>query len=106
MSSRSQSSKANIEQQYSESSRSLQLRRRLMISEFFRTKREESGRSREEIAEDIGLESVAALAAYEDGTEPIPLDDIFALTNVLNIAPEDVLSLMHKVLVPKEPRTI
>jgi hypothetical protein len=37
------------------------------------------------------------LEAYESGAEAIPLDEIFALTNLLNIAPAEILLLIQNV---------
>lgn len=67
------------------------------IAEFFRRHREAAGLSPEMVAKELGLNSTDELLAYENGTQRIPLDEIFALTNVLNISPEDVLTLIHDV---------
>lgn len=69
--------------------------RRELIASFFRKHRLASGLSEQQVAHDLGLESVETLRAYEAGTEAIPLDEIFALTNLLNIPPEDVLALIY-----------
>ena len=71
--------------------------RRSQIAIFFRNHRLEAGLSAEVVARDLGLESAALLLAYENGAEAIPLDEVFGLTNLLNIAPEDVLELIYDV---------
>ena len=69
--------------------------RRQRIAAFFRKRRGESGLSLEIVARELGYEDSSIVAEYEAGTRDIPLEDIFALTNLLNIAPEDVMSLVH-----------
>ena len=69
--------------------------RRSQIAAFFKSHRLKSGLTADAVARDLALESVELLLAYESGAEAIPLDEIFALTNLLNIAPEDVLALIY-----------
>ena len=72
-------------------------RRRETIGGFFRARRIVAGLSEIEVTTSLELETPGILVAYETGRTPIPLEDIFALTNLLNIAPEDVLALIHGV---------
>ncbi len=76
------------------SSSKLEVSRR-QIGAFFRERRLASGQSPETIAEILGYPTTAQLMAFEQGMQSFPLDDIFTLTNTLNIAPEDVLALMY-----------
>ena len=68
---------------------------RWRIAKFFRDHRVSSGLSLEAAALALGLDDSATLLAYESGIDSIPLDMIFALTNLLNIPPEDTMNLIH-----------
>lgn len=68
--------------------------RRKKIANFFRAHRLQAHLSLETVAQDLGLEDSSILLAYEAAVDPIPLDIIFALTNVLNIAPEDTMNVI------------
>jgi hypothetical protein len=68
---------------------------RWRIAKFFRDHRLSSGLSLEDAALALGLEESSTLLGYESGIDSIPLDMIFALTNLLNIPPEDTLNLIH-----------
>ena len=70
-------------------------KRHQRIAAFFRERRLASGLSLEQVATSIEHVEVSELEGYEAGISPIPLDLIFALTNVLNIAPEDVMNLIY-----------
>lgn len=76
---------------------SLASERRWKIAAFFREHRLLSGMSVEQAATAIDLEDASVLVAYEAAVDPIPLDMIFALTNLLNIPPEDTMNLVHDV---------
>ena len=67
------------------------------IGAFFKDRRLESGLSADFVAQELGLPNRELLLAYEDGTEPVPLDEIFVLTNLLNVAPNDVLALIYDI---------
>ncbi len=69
--------------------------RRRQIATFFRERRQASGLSLEQVAMAIGHVEATQLQGYESAIDPIPLDMIFALTNVLNIPPEDVMNLIY-----------
>jgi transcriptional regulator with XRE-family HTH domain len=65
------------------------------IGKFFHERRLAAGLSLETVAIELSLEVSADLQAYENGQKAIPLDEIFALTNILNIPPDDVIDLIH-----------
>lgn len=71
--------------------------RRHQIAAFFKERRLQAGLTEAQVVLALGLESVELLHEYEAGTKPISLDDIFTLTNLLNIPPEDVLALIYDV---------
>ena len=75
----------------------VEIERRVQIGAFFREARLQAGLSPEVIAKELELDSPETLLAYESGQISMPVDDIFALTNVLNIPPEDVMSLVHEL---------
>lgn len=66
------------------------------LGEFFKSHRLTSGLSVEEVAQLLELET-SVYAGYEDGLHSMPLEDVFALTNLLNIAPEEVMDLVHEL---------
>lgn len=72
-------------------------RRREAIGAFFRQQRMLAGLSIEETATLLDIEPPGLLNRYESGALSIPLDEIFALTNLLNIAPERVMTLIQNV---------
>jgi transcriptional regulator with XRE-family HTH domain len=67
---------------------------RLQIADFFRTKRLASRLTLEHVSAELGLNGTQTLLDYESGAISIPLDEIFALTNLLNVAPEEVMALI------------
>lgn len=71
--------------------------RRHQIGNFFRMRRLEAGVSAETVAKELELASTDVLMAYETGRVSMPVDDIFALTNLLNIPPEEVMELVHEL---------
>jgi transcriptional regulator with XRE-family HTH domain len=68
---------------------------RRRIAKFFRDKRLEGGLTIEQTAQSLGFAGTSEILAYESAEVAIPLDEIFTLTNILNIPPEDVLALIH-----------
>ena len=66
------------------------------IGDFFKRRRMESGLSLVEVSQDLNIDQVL-LNAYEAGAQPIPLDTVFTLTNLLNVPPEDVMILIYDV---------
>jgi len=70
--------------------------RRMRMGRFFQTRRELAGYTIEALAMELGIEP-SILQSYERGSMTIPLDDIFTMTNLLNIPPEDVLTLINDV---------
>lgn len=75
----------------------LESNRRIEIGTFFRERRELAGLSVEAVAKELDLESSTILVAYESGRLSIPVDDVFAMTNILNIPPEDVMELIQEL---------
>lgn len=71
--------------------------RRIQIATFFKERRLGAGLTQAQVVQGLGLESIALLQSYEDGSQPIPLDDVFSLTNLLNVPPEDVMALIYDV---------
>lgn len=74
-----------------------ELDRRREIARFFRKHRLRAGLSIEETARAAEIPDATTLLEYEHAVQPIPLEDIFSLTNVLNIAPDAVLTLVHEL---------
>lgn len=68
----------------------------MRVGRFFQTRRQLAGYTLEALAMELGIET-SLLHAYECGSTAIPLDDIFTMTNLLNIPPEDVLTLINDV---------
>jgi ribosome-binding protein aMBF1 (putative translation factor) len=77
------------------------LSERQKIGQFFRDHRLAAGLSEEQLASELGLQSPEVLTDFETGAQPIPLDTIFAMTNVLNIPPEDVIELIMDLYILK-----
>lgn len=73
-------------------------RRIARLAMFFKERRFASGLSQGQVALALEL-SPDEFQHFETGQRPIPLDDIFCLTNLLNIPPEDVLSLIFDTYV-------
>ncbi len=69
----------------------------LAIAKFFKDHRLSSGLSVDQVAKGLNLDQTKTVESYESGTVAIPLEDIFALTNLLNIPPEDVLALIFDI---------
>jgi len=77
------------------STEELEARKKSEIAKFFRDRRIAAGLSEAEFVEAVGLEDLATLMAYESGRRSIPLDEVFGMTNVLNIPPEDIVGLIY-----------
>jgi ribosome-binding protein aMBF1 (putative translation factor) len=77
------------------------LSERQKVGQFFRDRRLAAGLSVEHLASELGLPSPEVLTDFETGAQPIPLDTIFAMTNVLNIPPEDVIELIMDLYILK-----
>lgn len=65
------------------------------IGLFFRNQREQSGMSCVDVANVLETVSDSEIEAFEQGHGSIALDDLFALTNLLNVDPDDVLRLLQ-----------
>lgn len=74
-----------------------ELDRRIEVARFFREHRLRVGLSIEETARAAEIPDATTLLEYEHAIQPIPLEDIFSLTNALNIAPDAVLTLVHEL---------
>ncbi|HVK62576.1 MAG TPA: hypothetical protein VM432_13545 [Bdellovibrionales bacterium] len=70
------------------------------IAAYFRTHRIDSGISITEIAELLNPGDAASAAehlrACEAGTASLSLDEVFTLTNVMNLPPEDVMAIFNR----------
>lgn len=75
----------------------IEAERRIRIGTFFRDARVQAGLTLEAVSQELELESETVLSDYETGNTSMPVDDIFALTNLLNIPPEDVMALVHEL---------
>lgn len=67
------------------------------IGDFLRRSRREQARTPEEVAGYLGI-SPALLEDYESGEVELPLFQIYALANCLNLSPERVLAQVGKPL--------
>ncbi len=68
------------------------------LGSFFKSYRLKAGLSVENVAQALEL-TPSTYISYEDGQHSMPLEDVFALTNLFNIAPEEVMDLVHDVYV-------
>ena len=64
---------------------------------FFRYKRLAAGISEKQVCHYLGLPSEMTLRSYEAGKASIPLNQMYALSNCLNIAPDEIMDLMHNL---------
>ena len=71
------------------------LERRRNLGGFFRAHRLKNLISEEDMAAALELPVVETIMAYESGRLAMPLEDVYAMTNLLNLAPEDVMALIH-----------
>lgn len=67
------------------------------IAEFFKKYRISSNHSLEEVVRLAELGSIVELEEYESGARKIPLDVCFALLNLYNTPPDEVLELFYEV---------
>lgn len=75
----------------------VEFERRRSLGAFFRSHRLENKMSEEEVAEALELASTDIVLGYETGRIAMPLEDVFSMTNLLNVPPEDVMDLIHKL---------
>lgn len=68
------------------------------LGDFFRQQRVAAGLTEDAVVRALELESIETLRGYETGEIAIPLEDIFSLTNLLNVSPEEVMDLVHALL--------
>lgn len=78
-----------------ETSDSLAFQKRRQLGAFFRAHRLEARLSEADVARALDLETDETVMAYESGRLSMPVEDVYALTNLLNLAPEDVMDLIH-----------
>lgn len=71
--------------------------RRAQIGRFFAERRLQAGLTTADVAKELDLESSDIVEAYETGKVGIPVEDIFAMTNLMNIPPEEVMELIHEL---------
>lgn len=67
------------------------------IAAFFKSHRLSAGVELEAAAKALNLEDHTQLLAYESGGKAIPADEMFALANLFNIPPEDLLLLIYNL---------
>lgn len=72
-------------------------RGRMVIARFFKARRLASGLTLQQVSEALRLRDPEVVRRYEVGEIGIPLDDIFALTNLLNVPPEEVMALIFQI---------
>ena len=63
------------------------------LAKLIRASRLQAGLSETEVAGYLGVPA-AVIKAYENGTRSIPLNDIYAMSNCLNISPDLIVSLL------------
>lgn len=66
----------------------------LKIADFFKYNRLKTGFSLEALAEGMNV-PVETLIAYENGSKKIPLEDIYAFSNCLDIEPDKIVHLLY-----------
>ena len=76
----------------------------LQIGSYFKAKREESLLSIDALSKATQISS-DLLMKYESGEAQFHLEDIFAISNVLNIDPSDIMELFY-TLVYQQPADI
>lgn len=67
-----------------------------IIGEFFKKARIHSKLGLVDVAQNLEI-SVSRLENIENGHSSIALDEIYAMANFYQIAPDDILELIHKV---------
>lgn len=63
------------------------------LGKFLQRQRLQASKSKQEVASYLNV-TPETLSAYENGTRQIPLQDIYALSNCLNIDPDLILRLL------------
>lgn len=81
----------------SDLNKSAALKRRKVLAGFFRHHRLKAGLDLAQVAEALELENVETVRAYEAGELDWPLEDLFTLSNLFNIPPDDVVALIFEV---------
>lgn len=66
------------------------------LGEYFKGYRLKSGLSEEQVSQALELKP-GVYNRYEAGVLSMPLEDVFALTNLFNIVPEEVMDLVHSL---------
>jgi len=66
------------------------------VGEFFKSYRLSAGLTEEQVTQTLELKP-GVYNRYEAGLLSMPLEDVFALTNLFNIAPEEVMDLVHSL---------
>lgn len=75
--------------------------RRKKLGAYFREARLNAGLTESAVVSGVEIESEALLLSYESGRLAMPLEDVYALTNFLNIAPEVIMALIHELYSPE-----
>jgi transcriptional regulator with XRE-family HTH domain len=71
------------------------------IGPFFKSRRLHIGLSQADVARYLGHISTVTLELYEKGRKRVPLQDVYALANCLNVAPDLVISAMNQSRRPR-----
>lgn len=66
------------------------------IADYLKQKRLDAKLSLEQVVEFAELENIETLVNYELGFVSIPLNELYALSNVLNIVPSELLNLINQ----------
>lgn len=77
--------------------KTLEQQRKVRMGAFFQTHRINAGIGIEVVANALEFDDLDMVRQIESGEKAIPIDDVFVLTNVLNIPPDDVAQLIHDV---------
>lgn len=79
-----------------DSALAIEQERQRRLGEFFKAQRLKAGLSEAEIAKSLDL-ATDVYIGYEAGRLLMPLEDVFTLTNAMNVAPEEVMQLVHEL---------
>jgi len=77
-------------------------KRSAQMGKFFHDRRVAAGISIDNASAALNLPDPSVLEDYETGKVQIPLEDVFTLTNYLNIAPEEILAMFNSFFVARE----
>lgn len=80
-----------------ETSNTFNLHAHRRLGAYFHAHRLALGVSEMSVVHALDLCSLETLIRYEAGRAVIPLEDVYALTNLLNLAPEDVMDLIYEI---------